>query len=62
MCPVSKRTHRSLADAECENLFVNEHRRLSDGRYVARLPRKTTIGVENLGYTLVIAQQAFRST
>ena len=57
-----RKTRGSLADAECERLFIDGHQRLNDGRYVVRLPRKTTIGPREIGNTLAIAQKALIST
>ena len=59
--PVRK-ARGSLADAECERLFIDGHQRSNDGRYIVRLPRKITIGPQEIGNTLAIAQKALIST
>ena len=59
---VCAKTYGSLADAECERLFIIGHQRLSDGHCDLSLPRKTAISPREIGNTLAIAQQALIST
>ena len=52
----------SLENQLCERLFVEGHQRLSDRRYVVRLPRLIDITSEILGNTLRIALHSFNGT